>query len=59
MDEVDDGTIDSCEVCGSDSDRNHEFWQTDEEPGFEGQVVVVCGTCGAVYQAGTGTLLIE
>jgi hypothetical protein len=32
--------------------------QTDWEPGFEGEVVV-CGTCGAVSEAGTGALLTE
>lgn len=40
-----DNGVDTCLACGSSS-----LFDTDVEPGHEGETVTVCNDCGAVQQ---------
>lgn len=51
----DHGFIDRCVLCSDGPD----LFETDEQPGFEGEVVVVCAICVSVYDGETGELLDE
>jgi hypothetical protein len=51
----DDGFIGECLVCGDGPD----FLETDQQPGFENEPVVVCAIGDSVYDPMTGEVLEE
>jgi hypothetical protein len=51
----DDGLVTECIVC----DDGPDFFETDDQPGWEGMLGVVCAVCESVYDARTGQLLDE
>ena len=51
----DDGFITECIVC----DDGPDFFETRQQPGWEGTRVVVCSICESIYDPDTGQLLDE